>query len=319
MDLPGRPRRDRRLDLPLRRGHQLLPARAPADGVRDVVVGAPLHLPRAVPVLLAPDRHGRVVRRASGRALLVDGAVARDAGRGRRCADRPAGLALAAPPRPGRRRAARGARRRLDRPAGAPARPAAGRRRPVLPVAVPAPRAVVAGASRTRSRRRPSGDLLRITVKDLGDHSARPGAAHRPARAWPSRAPTAASPPTPQRATACCSSARESALPRSSRCCRSCRRRPTSPCSCARRRRRTSSCATRSPARSSGAAAASSSSSAPAAQVRLDAHSLRKLVPDLRRREVYLCGPDALAHQLTSELERAGVPQPRIHFESFAS
>jgi predicted ferric reductase len=55
------------------------------------------------------------------------------------------------------------------------------------------------------------------------------------------------------------------------------------------------------------------------AQVRLDAHSLRRLVPDLRRREVYLCGPDALSHQLTSELERAGVPEPRIHFESFTS
>ncbi len=55
------------------------------------------------------------------------------------------------------------------------------------------------------------------------------------------------------------------------------------------------------------------------AQVRLDAHALRRLVPDLRSREVYLCGPDALAHQLTSELERAGVPAPRIHFESFTS
>jgi ferredoxin-NADP reductase len=54
-------------------------------------------------------------------------------------------------------------------------------------------------------------------------------------------------------------------------------------------------------------------------EVRLDAEALRELVPDVRRREVYLCGPDALAQQLTSELERAGVPQPRIHFESFAS
>jgi ferredoxin-NADP reductase len=52
-------------------------------------------------------------------------------------------------------------------------------------------------------------------------------------------------------------------------------------------------------------------------QVRLDAATLRELVPDVRRREVYLCGPDALSQQLASELRRAGVPAPRIHFESF--
>lgn len=52
-------------------------------------------------------------------------------------------------------------------------------------------------------------------------------------------------------------------------------------------------------------------------RVRLDADALHEHVPDIRGREVYLCGPDTLARQLASELERAGVPQPRIHFESF--
>jgi predicted ferric reductase len=52
-------------------------------------------------------------------------------------------------------------------------------------------------------------------------------------------------------------------------------------------------------------------------RVRLDAAALRELVPDVRRREVYLCGPDALSHQLAAELRRAGVPAARIHFESF--
>jgi ferredoxin-NADP reductase len=52
-------------------------------------------------------------------------------------------------------------------------------------------------------------------------------------------------------------------------------------------------------------------------QVRLDAHALRDLVPDVRRRQVYLCGPDALAHRLATDLQRAGVPAARIHFESF--
>jgi ferredoxin-NADP reductase len=54
-------------------------------------------------------------------------------------------------------------------------------------------------------------------------------------------------------------------------------------------------------------------------RVRVDADALREIVPDVRRREVYLCGPDALSHQLASELKRAGVPEPRIHFESFTS
>jgi ferredoxin-NADP reductase len=53
-------------------------------------------------------------------------------------------------------------------------------------------------------------------------------------------------------------------------------------------------------------------------RVRVDADALRELVPDLRRREVYLCGPDALARRLGAELERAGVPARRIHFESFS-
>jgi ferredoxin-NADP reductase len=52
-------------------------------------------------------------------------------------------------------------------------------------------------------------------------------------------------------------------------------------------------------------------------QVRLDAAALRELVPDVRRREVYLCGPDPLAHRLATELQCAGVPGAHIHFESF--
>jgi ferredoxin-NADP reductase len=51
--------------------------------------------------------------------------------------------------------------------------------------------------------------------------------------------------------------------------------------------------------------------------VRLDAPALRHLVPDVRSREVYLCGPDGLAQRLATELQCAGVPGDRIHFESF--
>jgi ferredoxin-NADP reductase len=53
-------------------------------------------------------------------------------------------------------------------------------------------------------------------------------------------------------------------------------------------------------------------------RVRLDATALRRLAPDLREREVYLCGPEALSRALVAELRRAGVPEDRIHFESFA-
>ncbi len=55
----------------------------------------------------------------------------------------------------------------------------------------------------------------------------------------------------------------------------------------------------------------------PREHVRLDATALRRIVPDVRGREVYLCGPDALAHAVAAELESAGVPGRRIHFESF--
>jgi predicted ferric reductase len=52
-------------------------------------------------------------------------------------------------------------------------------------------------------------------------------------------------------------------------------------------------------------------------EVRLDAAALRELVPDLRAREVFLCGPDGLSHRLAGELRRAGVDGDHVHFESF--
>ena len=55
----------------------------------------------------------------------------------------------------------------------------------------------------------------------------------------------------------------------------------------------------------------------PRERVRLDARALRALVPDLRARDVYLCGPDALSRRLSAELRRAGVPKRHVHFESF--
>jgi ferredoxin-NADP reductase/DMSO/TMAO reductase YedYZ heme-binding membrane subunit len=55
----------------------------------------------------------------------------------------------------------------------------------------------------------------------------------------------------------------------------------------------------------------------PRERVRLDADALRELVPDVSGREVYLCGPDPLARRLACALRRAGVPDAHVHFESF--
>jgi ferredoxin-NADP reductase/DMSO/TMAO reductase YedYZ heme-binding membrane subunit len=52
-------------------------------------------------------------------------------------------------------------------------------------------------------------------------------------------------------------------------------------------------------------------------EVRMDREALRAMVPDLRRRDVFICGPDAFSQALAGELRRAGVPKGRIHFESF--
>jgi ferredoxin-NADP reductase len=45
---------------------------------------------------------------------------------------------------------------------------------------------------------------------------------------------------------------------------------------------------------------------------------LRELVPDLVEREVYLCGPTAFLDVLQSELRRAGVSRRHLHVERFA-
>jgi ferredoxin-NADP reductase len=50
----------------------------------------------------------------------------------------------------------------------------------------------------------------------------------------------------------------------------------------------------------------------------LDARRLHQLVPDIKTRTVFVCGPEALVHTVRREAERLGVPPDRIHAESFA-
>lgn len=56
----------------------------------------------------------------------------------------------------------------------------------------------------------------------------------------------------------------------------------------------------------------------PRERVPLDAAALRRIAPDLRRRDVYVCGPDGFTAALTRTLADAGVAPSRIHTEQFA-
>jgi ferredoxin-NADP reductase/DMSO/TMAO reductase YedYZ heme-binding membrane subunit len=50
----------------------------------------------------------------------------------------------------------------------------------------------------------------------------------------------------------------------------------------------------------------------------LDAAALRTLITDVRRRDAYVCGPEKFTASLADALTQTGVPSDRIHFESFA-
>ena len=56
----------------------------------------------------------------------------------------------------------------------------------------------------------------------------------------------------------------------------------------------------------------------PRDQVRLDRHGLRALVPDLRDRDVYVCGPEGFQSALVAAAGEAGVPAARLHHDSFS-
>ena len=55
----------------------------------------------------------------------------------------------------------------------------------------------------------------------------------------------------------------------------------------------------------------------PREKVRITASTLRRALPDIHRRDVYICGPEAFTASVAEECARAGIPADRIHFESF--
>ena len=56
----------------------------------------------------------------------------------------------------------------------------------------------------------------------------------------------------------------------------------------------------------------------PRTEVALDPRSLRRLVPDLDRRDVYVCGPDGFNDLIRRAARAAGVGRNRFHVEAFA-
>ena len=56
----------------------------------------------------------------------------------------------------------------------------------------------------------------------------------------------------------------------------------------------------------------------PRTKVRLDARTLRRLVPDIAQRDLYVCGPAGFTNAVIEAAGRAGVAPERIHLEAFA-
>jgi predicted ferric reductase len=56
----------------------------------------------------------------------------------------------------------------------------------------------------------------------------------------------------------------------------------------------------------------------PREQATLDDRSLPRLVPDLRERDVYVCGPEGFVSDMADLAKRLGVPDEAVHHEAFA-
>ena len=57
---------------------------------------------------------------------------------------------------------------------------------------------------------------------------------------------------------------------------------------------------------------------APGGERLLSPQHLRELVPDIADREVYVCGPPAMAELVSRNARAAGVPRRFVHTERFA-
>ncbi|GAC1371163.1 MAG: ferredoxin reductase family protein [Candidatus Saccharimonadales bacterium] len=51
---------------------------------------------------------------------------------------------------------------------------------------------------------------------------------------------------------------------------------------------------------------------------RIDIAAVERLVPDYREREIYICGPAAMISSIVAELEKVGFPLDQVHYERFS-
>lgn len=56
----------------------------------------------------------------------------------------------------------------------------------------------------------------------------------------------------------------------------------------------------------------------PRDEIDLDAEMLKRLVPDIRHRDLYVCGPEGFSERVLLGARRLAVPEDRIHLEEFA-
>ena len=54
------------------------------------------------------------------------------------------------------------------------------------------------------------------------------------------------------------------------------------------------------------------------AQARLDEVTLPRMIPDLHRRDVFVCGPEGFVASVVELVTRMGVPDEAIHHEAYA-
>ena len=55
----------------------------------------------------------------------------------------------------------------------------------------------------------------------------------------------------------------------------------------------------------------------PRDRIAITAGTLRRAMPDVAQRDVFICGPDAFTESIAAACRAAGVPADRIHYESF--
>jgi ferredoxin-NADP reductase len=56
----------------------------------------------------------------------------------------------------------------------------------------------------------------------------------------------------------------------------------------------------------------------PRSAIQLDRFSLRQLVPDVARRDVYICGPSGFSERVRRAVRACGTPPVQVHHEAFA-